>query len=364
MDLFELRYSDYSLADEQAAVRDAFREFLAVQCPAGRVRAAEPLGYDATLWRQLTELGAATMGLPETAGGDGAGLLDLVIVAEEVGGALAPVPFAEHVAASRAIAALPGGHGGLLADPARRPVTLALAPLGLSAPGAEVPPGGPPGGAQLVPAGAIARDVLALQGDTLVLIQAQAPPPLVPNQGSTPLARWDLGSGRRVVLGAGPAAVSAYQAARGEWKLLTAASLVGLTERALGLGVEFAKTRETMGVQIGSLQGVSFPLADVAIGVAGARNIIRRAAWLADNEPGEHPAAIEAAFACAADVATHGTITSAHVQGGLGFTVEADASLYFLRAKGWSLLGGDPARDVMAVADAIFARADHGRRHP
>jgi len=359
MDLFELRYSDYSLADEQAAVRDAFREFLAVQCPPGRVRAAEPLGYDAALWRQLTELGAATMGLPETAGGDGAGLLDLVIVAEEVGGALAPAPFAEHVAASRAIAAFPGGHDELLADPARRPVTLALAPLGST----ELP-GGQSGGAQLVPAGAIARDVLALQGDTLVLIQAQAPPPLVPNQGSTPLACWNLGSGPRVVLGAGPAAVSAYRAARAEWKLLTAAALVGLTERALGLGVEFAKTRETMGVQIGSLQGVSFPLADVAIGIAGARNIIRRAAWLADNEPGEHPATIEAAFACAADVATHGTITSAHVQGGLGFTIEADASLYFLRAKGWSVLGGDPGRDVMAVADALFARADRSRRHP
>jgi hypothetical protein len=46
-----------------------------------------------------------------------------------------------------------------------------------------------------------------------------------------------------------------------------------------------------------------------------------------------------------------------HVQGGLGITVEADASLYFLRAKGWSVLGGDPARDVMAVGDALIAQA-------
>ncbi|MCW2930611.1 MAG: Acyl-CoA dehydrogenase FadE27 [Actinomycetia bacterium] len=352
MDLFELRYSDYSLADEQAAVRDAFREFLAVQCPASRVRAAEPLGYDAKLWRQLTDLGAATMGLPEVAGGDGAGLLDLVIVAEEVGGALAPVPFAEHVAASRAIAAFPaaaggaGTPGGLLADPAGRLVTLALAPLH----------GGQSRDGQLVPAGAVARDVLALDGDTAAVVQAQAPPPLVPNQGAAPLARWNLGRGARIVLGSGPAAVAAYQAARAEWKLLTAAALIGLTDRALSIGVEFARTRETLGVRIGTLQGVSFPLADVAIGIAGARNMIRRAAWLADNEPGGHPGAIEAAFAYAAAVATQGTITSAHVQGGLGFTIEADASLYFLRAKGWSVLGGDPARDVMAVADALLTR--------
>ena len=99
MDGFELRYTDYSLADEQEAVRDAFREFFASECPTARVRAAEPLGYDAKLWRQLAELGAGTMGLPENAGGDGAGLIDLVIVAEEAGAALAPVPFAEHVAA-------------------------------------------------------------------------------------------------------------------------------------------------------------------------------------------------------------------------------------------------------------------------
>jgi hypothetical protein len=56
-------------------------------------------------------------------------------------------------------------------------------------------------------------------------------------------------------------------------------------------------------------------------------------------------------------VATHGATTAAHMQGGLGFTVEADASLYFLRAKGWSVLCGDPAQDVIAVGDALLADA-------
>jgi alkylation response protein AidB-like acyl-CoA dehydrogenase len=99
---------------------------------------------------------------------------------------------------------------------------------------------------------------------------------------------------------------------------------------------------------------VAFPLADVEIGVSGARNLVRKAAWLADHEPGGHPGLIEAAFAYAAQEATAGTITAAHVQGGLGFTVEADASLFFLRAKGWSVLGGDPGLAVAAVGDALF----------
>jgi alkylation response protein AidB-like acyl-CoA dehydrogenase len=343
VDYFELRYADYSLTDDERAVRDAIRDFLKCECQPARVRAAEPLGYDAKLWRQLAEMGVASMGLPESAGGDGAGLVNLVIVADEAGAALAPVPLAEHVAAARALAAADSPTAQqLVSAAATRPLTLAPQP-GL--------------GTQLVPGGAVARDVIVLEGEELMLVHAEEPPPLILNQGSTPLARWDLSAGSRTVLGVGPEAAARYETARAEWKLLTAAALTGLTERALSLAVEFTKTRETMGVPVGSLQGVSFPLADVQIGVSGARNLVRKAAWYADNEPGTRPELISAAFAYAAQVATHGATTAAHMQGGLGFTVEADASLYFLRAKGWSVLCGDPAQDVIAVGDALLADA-------
>jgi alkylation response protein AidB-like acyl-CoA dehydrogenase len=346
MDRFELRYADYSLSSDQEAVRDAFHEFFTNECPTERVRAAEPLGYDEKLWRKLADLGAASMGLAESAGGDGAALVDLLLVAEEAGAALAPVPFIEHAVASRALAGSPGAPAGLVADAAggRRILALAMEPAGAV-------------GRQLVPGGAVARGVLALDGSTLVVVHADEPPPLAPNQGSTPLAWWDLADGQRQELASGPDAVARYQLAREEWKLLTAAALVGLTERALGVAVEFAKTRETMGVPIGSLQGVAFPLADVAIGIAGARNLVWRAGWMLEHEPAEARRLGPAAFAYAAQVATHGATTAAHMQGGLGFTIEADASLYFLRAKGWSLLAGDPAEDVIAVADALAADA-------
>jgi alkylation response protein AidB-like acyl-CoA dehydrogenase len=353
LDVFEFRYSDYSLAEDELAVRDVFRGFFTVECPTSRVRAAEPLGFDPALWRQLAELGAATMGLPEAAGGDGAGLLILAIVAEEAGAALAPVPFAEHAAASRAVARSVGARGAeVLAGLAGRPLSLAPQPVtGLAS--------------ALVPAGAAARDVVVLDGDELILLQAAEPPALVPNQGSTPLARWPVRDGMsRTVLATGRGAADGYATACAEWRLLTAAALVGLTKRALDVAVEFSKTRETLGVPIGSLQGVAFPLVDVEIGVSGARNLVSKAGWLADNEPGRHPGLIDAAFAYAAQVATTGTSIAAHVQGGLGFTVEADASLYFLRAKGWSVLGGDPGRVVTAVGDALLAefQAAHGDR--
>jgi alkylation response protein AidB-like acyl-CoA dehydrogenase len=367
MDEFELRYADYSLSSDSEAVRDAFRDFFTKECPSDRVRAAEPLGYDERLWQQLTEMGGASMGLPEQAGGDGAGLVDLLLVAEEAGAALAPVPFAEHVAASRALAGAPGAPASLLAAAAsgERVLALAMQPVpGAGAPADGVAVGGAAAGGaparQLVPGGAVARDVIALTGDTLVVVHADEPPPLAPNQGSTPLAWWDLSQGRRTELAEGPTARALYARARAEWKLLTAAALVGLTERALGIAVEFAKTRETMGVPIGALQGVAFPLADVAIGISGARNLIWRAGWMSENEPDEARRLVPAAFGYAAAVATHGATTSAHMQGGLGFTIEADASLYFLRAKGWSLLAGDPAEDVIAVADALAEAAGVG----
>jgi alkylation response protein AidB-like acyl-CoA dehydrogenase len=348
MDGLELRYSDYALTDDQESVRDAFRDFFTSECPSPRVRAAEPLGHDEKLWGQLTEMGAASMGLPESAGGDGATLVDLTLIAEEAGSALAPVPFIEHAAASRALAAAAGVPSGLLAAAAagRRILALAMEPAGREA-------------RQLVPGGAVARDVIALDGRALVAVHADEPPPLVANQGSTPLAWWNLAGGERTVLAEGPAAEAIYQSARAEWKLLTAAALIGLTQRALEIAVEFAKTRETMGVPIGTLQGVSFPLGDVAIGTSGGRNLIRRAAWTLEHEPGNAGVLVPAAFGYAAQVATHGATTSAHMQGGLGFTTEADASLYFLRAKGWSLLAGDPAEDLIAAGDALAARRPH-----
>src|SRR5215469_319470 len=199
MDGLELRYADYSLSSDQEAVRDAFAEFFRNECPSERVRAAEPLGHDEKMWHQLAGMGAASMGLPEETGGDGAALVDLLLVAEEAGAALAPVPFIEHAAASRALAGALGQPTELLTDAAsgRRILALAMQPVSTNS-------------RQLVPGGAVASGVLALDGSTLVLVHTDEPPPPVPNQGSTPLARWDLDGDRRQQLAEGPLAQALY----------------------------------------------------------------------------------------------------------------------------------------------------------
>ena len=342
MDRFEVRRYDFSLSEDQETVRDAFHEFFAKECPTPTVRAAEPSGHDDKLWRQLVEMGATSMGLPESAGGDGASLVDLVLVAEELGSAVAPVPMVTQVVVGRLLAAAGATEAlaGLVSG--ERPVVLAPQPLA---------------GRQLVPDAALARDVVALDGDDLVLLTYDAPPAHVPNEGSTPLAWVDPAGATRTVLASGDRARALHFAAVREWKLLTAAALVAMTESAMWLAVEFAKTRETMGVSIGTLQGVSFPLADIQIDVLSTRNMVRKAAWAMEAEPDRQPELPWLAFATAADVATRGTQKAAHLQGGLGFTIEADASLFFLRAKGWSVLMGDPKRDFLTAGDLIAASA-------
>ena len=96
MDRYELRRLDYSLSEDHQALQAAYKDFFATRCPIETVRAAEESGFDKNLWERLCAMGATTMAVPESAGGDGATLVDLTLVAEEIGRSLAPVPWIDH----------------------------------------------------------------------------------------------------------------------------------------------------------------------------------------------------------------------------------------------------------------------------
>ena len=106
MDRYELRRLDYSLTDDHQALQSAYRDFFKTHCPIETVRAAEESGFDKSLWERLCGMGATTMALPHTVGGDDATLVDLTLVAEEIGRSLAPVPWIDHVCAARLLARL------------------------------------------------------------------------------------------------------------------------------------------------------------------------------------------------------------------------------------------------------------------
>jgi alkylation response protein AidB-like acyl-CoA dehydrogenase len=343
-----LRRADFSLSEEQDAVRSAFRTALERSCPIERVEAAataDPPGYDEKVWRQLLDMRVVGMGVPEAADGDGAGLTELVLVAEQQGAFLAPVPLVEAVVSARLLARCRDEWLGDVIE-GNRLATLALHPQ-------------PGRGTQLVPGGAIADGVIGLAEDRLVLVARDEAPRAIANHGSTPLALWDLadaGADRRV-LASGPEAGQLFERAVAEWKLLMAAALVGLADAALRRAVEFATNRVAFGVPIATFQAVSHPLVDVAMAVTGTRRLVWKAAWFADNEPGEAHDLIPMAYLHAVQAGTKSPTVGVHVQGGLGFTLESDMHLFFRRAKGWTLVAGDPAHELDAIAAARYGSA-------
>jgi alkylation response protein AidB-like acyl-CoA dehydrogenase len=351
MDRFELRRLDYSLSDDHVDLQNAYQQFFKTHCSIETVRAAEPSGFDKSLWERLCAMGATTMALPESCGGDGATLVDLTLVAEEIGRSLAPVPWIDHVCAARLLGRL----GALGADTAGVANGEQLAALDARIDSA--------GGARLIPTGSIADHIIVRDGDQVVRLTFGTRPAKVDNIGRLPMAWVDPATAdSRTVIAEGSDALAKYQRALDEWRLLTAAALVGLVEEAMTIAAEFAKTRYTLGVPISTLQAISHPLANMAITVQGGRNLARRAAWFLDNEPDERPELAPSAFVFMAEEAARAATMAVHIQGGLGVSSEAAAPAYLVRARGWPLAGGDPGATAQRIAEIVAARESAPQR--
>jgi alkylation response protein AidB-like acyl-CoA dehydrogenase len=287
-------------------------------------------------------MGATTMALPDAVGGDGATLVDLTLVAEEVGRSLAPVPWIDHVCAARLLARL----GSVDPD-----VVSGRQLVAFDAQHDNVP------GPRLISTGSIADHVIVRDGEDVVRLGFDTRPTKVDNIGQLPMAWLDpANAGSRVVLASGPVGLVQYQRALDEWRVLMAAALTGLVEETMTIAAEFAKTRYTLGVPISTLQGISHPLANIAITVQGGRNLARRAAWFLDNEPDERPELAASAFVFMAEEASKAATMAVHVQGGLGVSAEAAAAAHLVRARGWTLAGGDPAASARYVGELVAAR--------
>jgi alkylation response protein AidB-like acyl-CoA dehydrogenase len=342
VDRYELRRIDYSLTDDHQALQAAYRNFFKTHCSIETVRAAEETGFDKSLWERLCGMGATTMALPDFVGGDGATLVDLTLVAEEIGRSLAPVPWIDHVCSARLLARL----GSVEPD-----VVSGRQLVAFDAQHDNVP------GPRLISTGSIADHVIVRDGEDVVRLGFDTRPTKVDNIGRLPMAWVDpADAGSRVVLASGPVGLVHYQRALDEWRVLMAAALTGLVEETMTIAAEFAKTRYTLGVPISTLQGISHPLANIAITVQGGRNLARRAAWFLDNEPDERPELAAAAFVFIAEEASKAATMAVHVQGGLGVSAEAAATAYLVRARGWTLAGGDPAASARHIGELVAAR--------
>jgi alkylation response protein AidB-like acyl-CoA dehydrogenase len=317
---------DLELDDDQLAIRELFAGFFEKECPPELVRAREGLGFAPALWDRVQELGIDAMALE-------AGLLGAALAAEQAGRHLAPVPLAEHIVAIRLVARASSDVGHEAA-----PLTLALRPAGTTA--------------RLVPAGAVAAAVVALTDDGLVLARGHAPNVATRNGAGLPVA--DRALTDMMVLATGDEAAALHARAVDEWRVLTAAMLVGLADAALALGVAYVSERHQFGVPIGSFQAIQHGLAELPGPVSAARLLTLRAAWRADA--GEDRLDVDAPMAFLFSTELARTVTSRvlHYHGGYGVMEEYDIQLHYRRARGWPAQLGDPAVDVEHLAALLY----------
>jgi alkylation response protein AidB-like acyl-CoA dehydrogenase len=319
----------FDFDDEQAEIKETARQFLAARFNAEKVRElAESGSYEDGLWSEVSELGWPGIAIAEEHGGQGLGMVELVVLCEELGYACAPLPFFANAAAGIAIekagsdeqqaASLPGiasGAGrGAIGDES----------IVIDAEGAEVLVIFAADGPRVVPAGEAELEPLELIDQT---------------------RRYS-----RFVTGAGEPLAGDAEAAADRIVVALAAELVGIGQRALDMAVDYAKEREQFGRPIGAYQGVSHACAKMLYDVEEARSLTYAAAWRAEAEPGSLPLAAAMAKARASEAAWEVCKASIQVHGGIGFTWEHDLHFLLKRARAGARLFGTPGGHKERVA--------------
>ncbi|MDX1886556.1 acyl-CoA dehydrogenase family protein [Mycolicibacterium sp. 120270] len=333
---------DLSLTAEQQQLVDSFAAIYARESTAERVRAAEPSGFDPRLWTALRQTGVVEMAVGEAVGGWGASELELALIAEQYGRAVASAPMIEAQVAARLLSRCGDGGLGLLGQALAGDKLVTFSPRAARA-----------AMLGLVPAGAVADFVIAVVDETLVAVPLGENRRCVENLGSLPLADVTVDDAV-TVLAEGEDARRKFSEGLDIWLTLTAAALAGAAKKAVELGVEYAKQRHAFGTAIGSFQAVSHPLADSATAADGAVLLAFEAACAFVDDPNRTKELAAMAFAFAYETARDATLRSLHIHGGYGFGMESDIQLYYRRARGWAMAYGESAVALDRVADARY----------
>ncbi len=345
---------DFAFTEDQEALREGVRTVLDTECSTDALRAFEVAdeegrtGQSANRWAVLAELGAPALVVPESADGLGLTDVDLVGVLEEAGRAGLPEPVLETaaLAAPTLAALLPDpAAAAALAALVRDDVSFAVGGVDVTSDGIASPTVVAADGTLRTPRVVGARDsdllLLAVRdadsGWQLHAVPADSctvlPTPALSAARDVSTVHWPLSSDTLVAYGvAAEAAVSllADRAAAG-----TAAMLIGLAERMLGLSAAYAKERHQFGKPIGSFQAVKHLLANARVALEFARPATYRAAWsLATAQPTlSHDASM--AKAMASDAADLTARVALQVHGAIGYTWECD--LHFFLKQTWAL---------------------------
>ena len=355
----------FDLTDEQQAIKSTAHDFLKARFKSERVReiAASESGFDEAGWKEMAELGWAGLALPEEWGGQGLGAVELAILFEEMGYALAPSPMLSNTIAGLALAAggsdeqkerwlRPLAEGSLRGTPALIDADGSAEPMQFSMRAGDVLTGTK---TLVLDAGSADFFLVATADGGRHLVEKGA-------GGVTVTAEESIDPTRRLFSvrfdGVRPESTLSgsgedYHPVFHRACVALAAESTGLAQRALEMSVEYAKDRQQFGRPIGAYQAVSHRLTNMLWEVEEARSLLYYAAWAADAEPESLPLAASMAKARASDAANAVTHDAIQTFGGIGFTWEHDVHFFLKRARVSSQLLGTPRHHRERVAELV-----------
>ncbi len=332
---------NFDFTDDQRTIKSTAKEFLAARYnPEKRRELAEAGEYDDAIWDEMRELGWAGIFIDEAYEGQGLGIVELVILMEEMGYALAPSPFFSNAAA------------GLLlqqagSDEQKQKWLPGIASGEQRGTVAEVRDGRAP----LVPDAEDASLIVLFDcGSASVIERSAAEVERVETIDSTRKFASVTGDGGEPLEGDVEAGFDRIATA-------LSAELTGVAQRTMEMAVEYAKERKQFDRPIGAYQGVSHRCAEMMLETEGARAVTYFAAYAADSEPDELPLAASAAKAYASDAGWRVSAAALQVHGGIGFTWEHDLHFFLKRAKTDGHLFGTAQEHRDRVAELTVARA-------
>jgi alkylation response protein AidB-like acyl-CoA dehydrogenase len=365
---------NFGFSEEQDELRKMVRRFLEEKSPESEVRRlmATSEGYDPAVWAQMAnELALQGLGIPEEYGGQGYGPVELYVVFEEMGAALLCSPYFSTVAlAANALLLvgddqtksdyLPGIASGetiatvALTDDAGRWDLATTSTTAQREDDGFVLSGvrnyvtdGSTATLLLVPAMTEAGlSLFAVDGDATGVSRES----LATMDQTRKQSRIVFENTPARLVGTDGGALTGLEATSQIAAAALAAEQVGGAQRVLDSSVEYAKNRVQFGRPIGSFQAIKHKCADMLLDVESAKSAAYYAAWAAQERNDELPIAASLAKSFCSEAYFHCAAENIQIHGGIGFTWEHPAHLYFKRAKSSELFLGDPAyhRELLA----------------
>jgi alkylation response protein AidB-like acyl-CoA dehydrogenase len=353
---------NFDFSDDQKFLKSEARKFLDANCSSQRVRGVlddEVKAYDAALWKAVAEQGWLGAAIPEEHGGLGLGRLELCVIAEELGRAVAPIPFASTVYFLAEAVMLAGGDAQkaeILPKIAAGEVIGAVAtsegpgPLTPKSVKAQVSGGKLSGAKMPVTDGDIADLglVLAQEGGkpSLFLVNLNGPgvtretlKTLDPTRDAARLVFKDAPAER---LGAAGEGFALLEQVLDRAAVLIAFEQCGGADRCLEMAKAYALERYAFGRPIASYQAIKHKLADVYVKNELARSNAYYGAWALNTGAAELPVAAAAARIAASEAFWFAAKENIQTHGGIGYTWEMDCHLFYKRSRQLALTAGAP----------------------